>query len=740
MRQDPSTIAKGLEKAIERIVSAKHGDPFSFLGMHRVPGSDEWEVRAFLPQAKKAFVIDTERGETLAELKRVHPTGVFSGRTGRSGPAFRYHLKIVTETTEVEFEDPYRFPPILDELDVFLIAEGKHLRLDEKLGAHVMSVDGVTGVGFAVWAPNAARVSVVGDFNGWDGRRNPMRFRVECGVWELFLPNIGEGSLYKYEIATRKNELLTLKLDPFAFQCEQSPGSSGIVCELRRYRWQDGSWMSRRAETIRRDAPISIYEMHLGSWQRNRDTGSSYLSYREAAEQVVPYVRDLGFTHIQLLPVVEHPVDGSWGFEPIGLYAPTSRFGRPDDFRMFVERCHEAGIGIIMDWVPAHFPGDAHGLGYFDGTHLYEYSDPRQGRRPESGALIYSYGRYEVSDYLINNALFWLQEYHVDALQVDSVAAMLYLDYSRRNTDWVPNPHGGNENLEAIAFLRRFNEVVYEHHPDCATLAEESTSWPMVSRPTYLGGLGFGYKWNLAWMNDTLAYMSRDPIFRKYMHDRLTFGIMNAFSENYVLALSHNEVVRGKGSLIRRMPGDRWQRFANLRCYYAYMFTHPGKKLLFMGNEFAQEREWDHNGSLDWHLLDDPLHDGVRRLVRDLNNLYRTEAALHVLDCEPGGFDWIDCTDIEKSVYSFLRRGAEGQGFVVVVCNFTPVIRRGYRIGVPEGGTYREQLNTDSALYGGSDVGNAGAVQSRSVECHGRPFSIDLILPPLATIVLKPER
>ncbi len=729
---------KQIEQNIERIVSAKHGDPFSFLGMHRGLDAENVVVRAFLPQARRVFVIDSNRGEAVTELERVHPAGVFSGSTGVATP-FRYHFRIETDRETVEFEDPYRFPPILGELDVFLIAEGKHLRLDEKLGAHLMTLDGVSGVGFAVWAPNAARVSVVGDFNGWDGRRHPMRFRVECGVWELFLPGIGEGALYKYEIATRKNELLTLKLDPFAFYGEQPPGSSGIVWDLRRYRWQDDAWMSRRGDTVRRDAPISVYEVHLGSWRRPADRAGGYMSYDELADALIAYAADMGFTHIELLPISEHPFDGSWGYQPIGLYAPTSRFGNPDGFRRFVDRCHRAGIGVILDWVPGHFPSDAHGLGYFDGSYLYEHSDPRQSRHPDWGTLIYNYGRYEVADYLINNALFWLEEYHIDALRVDAVASMLYLDYSRRSGDWVPNPHGGNENLEAIAFLRRLNEVVYEHHPDIATIAEESTAWPMVSRPTYLGGLGFGYKWNMGWMHDSLAYMSRDPIFRKYMHDRLTFSILNAFNENYVMALSHDEVVHGKGSIIRKMPGDRWQRFANVRLYYAYMFTHPGKKLIFMGDEFAQEREWDHNSSLDWHLLDDPLHAGVHRLIGDLNRLYRAEPALHQLDCEPAGFEWIDCTDIEKSVFSYLRQTRNADDFIIVVCNFTPVIRRGYRIGVPRGGVYVECLNTDSAIYAGGDVGNAGAVQARPVECHGRPYSVDLVLPPLATVVLKPQ-
>ncbi|TVR83708.1 MAG: 1,4-alpha-glucan branching protein GlgB [Rhodospirillales bacterium] len=728
-----------LAQNIDRIVSARHPDPFSFLGPHLAEKGQGLVIRAYLPLAQRVHVIDLRNGKVIAELPKLHDAGLFGGPVSRSPQRFPYRFRIETAAGEQELEDPYRFPPFLGELDVYLIAEGKHLRLDEKLGAHAMTMDGVAGAGFAVWAPGAGRVSVVGDFNNWDERRHPMRFRVECGVWELFVPGVQEGTLYKYSIMSKKGDLLPLKLDPFAFFCEQAPGTAGIVTDLGRFRWHDNKWMKQRGAAIDRDAPVSIYEVHLGSWRRDVDAGNRYLTYRELADTLVPYVKEMGFTHIELLPISEHPFDGSWGYQPIGLFAPTSRFGRPDEFREFVDRCHLAGIGVIADWVPGHFPTDAHGLGNFDGTNLYEHADPRQGRHKDWGTLIYNYGRYEVADYLLNNALFWLEEYHVDALRVDAVASMLYLDYSRPAGEWVPNAYGGNENLEAIAFLRRMNEVLYEHQPDTATIAEESTSWPMVSRPTYLGGLGFGYKWNMGWMNDTLAYMSRDPVFRKYVHDRLTFAILYAFSENFVLPLSHDEVVHGKGSLIRKMPGDRWQRFTNLRVYYAYMYTHPGKKLLFMGCEFAQEREWDHNSSLDWHLLDDPSHQGIQRLVRDLNTLYRGERSLHEHDCEPEGFEWIDCTDVEASVISYLRKGKDPTDFAVVVCNFTPVVRDSYRIGVPRAGRYIERLNTDSALYGGSDVGNAGAVMSKPIACHGRENSIDLVLPPLAAVVLLPE-
>jgi 1,4-alpha-glucan branching enzyme len=729
-----------LKKNIERIVAATHEDPFSFLGMH-----DDFEsglvVRAFLPHALRVEVVATDDGKAVAELRRVHKQGVFAGPVNRADlRPYPYRLRIETEAGEEEIEDPYRFPPILGEMDVYLIAEGKHLRLDEKLGSRPMAVEGVQGVGFAVWAPNAARVSVVGDFNTWDGRRHPMRFRAECGVWEIFLPGLREGELYKYEIASKDGKLLALKADPFAFFCEQAPGTAAIVYDLSRYWWDDGAWMKKRGASIARDAPVSIYEVHLGSWRRSVEEGRRYLTYQELAETLVPYVKDMGFTHIEVLPVSEHPFDGSWGYQPVGLFAPTSRFGRPDEFRNFVDRCHQAGIGVINDWVPGHFPSDPQGLGWFDGTALYEHADPRKGKHMDWGTLIYNYGRYEVSDYLLNNAHFWLEEYHVDGLRVDAVASMLYLDYSRKEGEWIPNEHGGNENLEAIAFLRRVNEHLYQQFPETATIAEESTSWPMVSKPVYLGGLGFGYKWNMGWMHDSLSYISKDPVHRKFHHDQLTFGLMYAFSENFVLPLSHDEVVHGKGSLLGKMPGDRWQKFANLRVYYAFMWTHPGKKLLFMGCEFAQEREWNHNASLDWHLLEDGNHLGVQRLVRDLNSLYRQVPALHQLDCDVAGFEWIDCTDWEKSIISFLRKGQEPDEIAVVVCNFTPAERLAYRVGVPRGGLYAERMNTDSELYGGSNIGNAGAVMATETPCHGRPFSVLLNLPPLAALVLVPQK
>jgi 1,4-alpha-glucan branching enzyme len=588
-------------------------------------------------------------------------------------------------------------------------------------------------VRFAVWAPNARSIAVVGDFNSWDGRRNPMRRLGESGIWETFVPGAAAGALYKYELHDQHGHLLPLKADPYAFAAEHRPATASIVTELPARRPPEAGRTARNAL----DAPIAIYEVHLGSWRRRGD--GAFLSYGELADQLLAYVRDMGFTHVELMPVTEHPFDGSWGYQPTGMFAPTSRFGTPQDFLAFVERCHAEGVGVILDWVPGHFPSDPHGLALFDGTHLYEHADPRQGRHQDWGTLIYNFGRAEVRSFLISSALFWIDRYGVDALRVDAVASMLYLDYSRKPGEWIPNAHGGNENLEAIDFLRRMNELVHAEGRAAGSIAEESTAWPMVSRPTYLGGLGFTYKWNLGWMHDTLDYMSHDPVHRRYHHDKLTFGLIYAFNENFVLPLSHDEVVHGKGSLLGRMKGDRWQRFANLRAYFGFMYAHPGKKLLFMGSELAQEREWNHDQSLDWHLLDDLLHRGVQTLVRDLNRLYRATPALHALDCEPRGFEWIDGGNVEQSVYAFLRRGRQDSETVVVVCNFTPVPRPGYRIGVPHPGAYVEWLNTDAEVYGGSNVGNFGRVVAEDVPAHGRAHSISIWLPPLATVVFAWE-
>ena len=672
----------------------------------------------------------------MTELERIRDEGFFAGGIS-GGEWFAYRLRITTEGGTVDIEDPYRFPPVLAEADVHLLAEGSHLKSYERLGAHLVSMQGVAGVAFTVWAPHAGRVAVIGDFNDWDGRRHGMRLRHECGVWEIFLPGMEAGRLYKFEIKSPSGVKLTEKSDPYAFQVEKRPGSASIVCDLGRYSWGDAAWMDERRSFEPRQKPIAIYELHLGSWRRRPEEGHRCLSYQEHADELVGYVSDLGFTHIELMPVSEFDSDASVGYRPLALYAPTSRWGTPEQFRTLVDRCHQAGIGVIADWVPNQFSADPHGLANFDGTHLYEHPDPRQRRHPGSDTLTYDYGRREVANFLTANALFWLDKYHLDGLRVPAVETMLYLDYGRARGEWSPNRFGGHENLEAIDFLRRLNEATYARYPGTFTIAEENSLWQRVSHPTMFGGLGFGFRWNTGWVRDTLRYLSRNPVHRKYYHDELLQGPAAAFQENYILPLSHSEVSFGKGSLLRRMPGDRWQRFANLRTYYALMYTHPGKKLLFMGDEFAQEREWNSDISLDWHVLGDPMHVGVQRLVRDLNALYRTTPALHELDCEPDGFSWIDCNDSDQSVISFLRQGRGGKGLVAVVCNFTPVVRPQYRIGVPDGGFYRERLNSDAEAYGGANIGNEGGVEATPEPMHGRPFSLALKLPPFAAVVLE---
>ena len=609
-------------------------------------------VRAFLPGASAVEVVSRD-GDAIGVLEIIHPDGLFAGPVRRSVP---YRLRVVWEGGgEDEIEDPYRFSGVLGDQDLYLFGEGNHLGLYEKLGAHPMQLEGVSGTSFAVWAPNARRVSVVGGFNFWDGRRHAMR-KHPGGVWEIFIPGIGDGEAYKYEILGPNGELLPLKADPFGFRAEKLPGIASVVHDPSRYEWDDAAWMEDRAARTALDAPMATYEVHLGSWKRNPD--GSYYTYAQLAEELVPYVAQMGYTHVEFLPPTEYPFDGSWGYQPLGLFAPTSRFGSPDDFKRLVDAFHRAGIGVFIDWVPAHFPEDAHGLALFDGTHLYDHADPRQGRHPDWGTLVFNYGRPEVRNYLLSNALFWLSEYHIDGLRVDAVASMLYLDYSRNPGEWVPNVHGGNENLEAVAFLKRTNEVVFGRHPGATTLAEESTAWPMVSRPTSMGGLGFGYKWNMGWMHDSLQYMAEDPINRRYHHDEITFSLAYAFGENFVLPLSHDEVVHGKRSLIEKMPGDEWQKFANLRAYYGFMYAHPGKQLLFMGGEIAQRREWNHDISLDWHLLQESPHRGVQDLIRDLNALYKATPALYEIDFEPAGFEWIEGGDTKNSVVSFLRRGS----------------------------------------------------------------------------------
>ncbi len=717
---------------VRAIVHGTHGDPFAVLGMHAEIATAGVTIRAFVPGAMHIDAIDGASGKVVAELARIDHTDFFAASLPRREP-FAYRLRVTAGGNTFEIEDPYRFAPILGELDLYLIGEGRHLRLWDKFGAHPTCVDGIDGVAFAVWAPNAKRASVVGDFNAWDGRRHPMRYHQGAGAWEIFLPGVSAGATYKFELLASDGTLLPLHADPYGFAAERSPGTASVVELPGSSAWQDDAWLAARAQAQRRDAPMSIYEVHLGSWKRA--SGNRYLTYRELADDLVPYAASLGFTHIELMPVSEHPFDGSWGYQIIGMFAPTSRFGAPADFAYFVDRAHRAGLGVLLDWVPGHFPTDSYGLANFDGTHLYEHADPRQGFQPDWNTLIYNFERYEVVNYLVANALFWLECYHIDGLRVDAVASILYLDYSRKAGEWIVNRHGGRENLGAIAFLQRTNEAVYREHPDTITLAEESTSWPQVSQPVYAGGLGFGYKWNMGWMHDTLAYARTDPLYRHYAQDDLTFSFVYAFSENFVLPLSHDEVVHGKGSLLGKMPGDAWQRFANLRAYYGYMYVHPGKKLLFMGCEFAQEREWNYDQSLDWHLLELREHAGVQRLVGDLNRTYRGMPALHELDTEAGGLEWI-VSDRETSVIAFIRRARDSTDFVVAITNFTPIVRERYRVGVPAAGTYVEAMNTDYAHYGGSGIAN-GPLLAEAYGAHDKPYSLILTLPPLATLILK---
>ncbi len=717
---------------VDALIAGHHGEPFALLGCHPAPDPQYRIVRALLPGAQSVSVVAAV-SEAELSLDEVSAPGFFAGAIPAGLASSGYRLKVLwADGSEQALDDPYTLPPRLGELDLHLLAEGQHFRAWEVLGARPGDHAGLSGTGFAVWAPNARRVSVVGDFNAWDGRRHVMRLRPECGIWEIFVPGVAPGALYKYEILTHDGRLL-LKADPYGRQAELPPATASRVWADGDYVWSDQDWLERREASQSRERPIAIYELHPGSWQRHAD--GSWLNYRELADRLVPYVRELGVTHIELLPISEHPFSGSWGYQPSGLFAPTARFGTPDDFRYLVDRCHQAGIGVILDWVPGHFPDDAHGLVRFDGSCLYEHEDERQGRHRDWDTLIYNYGRREVRNFLIGNALYWLKHFHIDGLRIDAVASMLYLDYSRRPGEWLPNIHGDNRNLEAVEFLRRLNLAVHNECPDVLMIAEESTSWPLVSRPPEHGGLGFGYKWNMGWMNDSLRYFSRDPIYRSHHHRDLTFGLLYAFSENFVLPISHDEVVHGKGSLLNKMPGDRWQQLANVRLSLAWQFCHPGKKLLFMGCEFAQFAEWNHDTELDWDALRDPAHAGVKRLVADLNRCYRGLPALHELDCEGGGFGWLSCDDADQNVVVFVR-GGRGPGFVVVACNFSPMVHHGYRVGVPLAGSYRELLNTDAHEYGGSGVGNLGQVATDQEPWHGHPQSLALNLPPLAAIVL----
>jgi 1,4-alpha-glucan branching enzyme len=715
---------------VDAIVSGSHADPFAILGLHQF--DDKWVARCFIPNAEtvSAYAHD---GRLVGLLIPRHSAGFFEGLVDiHDHLPIRYHAKNIGGEWDVW--DPYSFGPVLGPLDDYYIGEGSHLRLFDKLGAHFIHFEGIDGTHFAVWAPNAHRVSVVGAFNDWDGRRNPMRLRLDTGVWEVFIPTLGPGTLYKFEIVGQDGKLLPLKADPYARQSELRPRTASVVADPTPFKWTDAKYREERAKKDWRRTPMAIYEVHLSSWRKRPD--GNFMSYDQLAEQLVPYAVDMGFTHLELMPVSEHPYDPSWGYQPTGLYSPTARFGDPRGFKSFVDQAHKAGLGIILDWVPAHFPTDEHGLARFDGTALYEHADPRQGYHPDWNTAIYNFGRKEVTAFLTNNALYWFEKFHIDGLRVDAVASMLYLDYSRQPGEWVPNQFGGNHNLEAVAFLQRVNAEVYRLHPGAMMIAEESTAWSGVSAPAYSGGLGFGFKWNMGFMNDTLRYMSRNPIHRRYHHNDMTFAALYSFSENYVLPLSHDEVVHGKGALLTKMPGDDWQQFANLRAYYAFMWGWPGKKLLFMGQEFGQREEWNEAKGLDWWLLDAGMHEGVRRLIIDLNSAYRELAALHARDNEPEGFEWLIGNDQANSVFAWMRK-ANGGNPVVVISNMTPVPRDKYRVPMPREGKWSERVNTDAGWYGGSNTGNQGKVVAKKAEGAWMPAYAEFYLPPLATLILK---
>ncbi len=724
---------KNLSNEAWAILEARSHDPFGWLGRHPAAKSGV-VVRAFKPRAEKMWLLP-EKGKAVA-MPRLEGTDFFELTWKGGGFDSAYRLRIENkEGHQWEEEDVYRFGTILGDMDLHLIGEGNHYEKYNIMGAHVRQHEGVSGVGFAVWAPSAERVSVIGNFNHWDGREHQMRVRGSSGVWEIFIPGLCEGEVYKFEIRG-KDQSVFEKTDPYAQQMELRPATASVVHDAKKYQWHDNAWMKARPDAQGADKPMSIYEVHLGSWRRGGD-GSEYLSYREAAHQLVEYCEWMGYTHIELMPITEHPFDGSWGYQTVGYFAPTSRFGTPDDFRYFVDYCHQHKIGIFLDWVPAHFPKDAHGLARFDGTPLYEHEDPRLGEHKDWGTYIFNFGRNEVRNFLIASALFWLDEYHLDGLRVDAVASMLYLDYSREEGEWTPNKFGGRENLEAVEFLKQFNCLVHERFPGAVTMAEESTSWPMVSRPTYLGGLGFTMKWNMGWMNDTLSYFEHEPVHRTYHHHEVTFSMVYAFTENFILPFSHDEVVHGKGSMPEKMPGDDWQKFANLRLLYAFMYTHPGKKLMFNGLEFGQWPEWNFDTSLSWDQSNFMPHRGLQLMMRDMNHLYKDVPALHEVDFDGAGFQWVDCNDADQSTLSFIRRDKNG-GPVVVVLNLTPVPRGNYRLGVPVAGSYREIMNTDSEVYGGSNIGNAGGVNSEAQPWMDQPHSICITLPPLSCLVFRP--
>lgn len=713
-----------LKAELEKLANAQHHNPYQVLGKTRT--SKQTVVRVFLPNTQSVEIVEEQ-----ITLKRLPHSDFFEWRGSQKLPN-HYQLRWVDNEGNVfQRFDPYSFPPSLSDFDLHLFSEGKHRHAYRFMGAHLLEIDGIFGVRFAVWAPNAERVSVVGNFNHWDGRCHPMYVHPN-GVWELFIPNLPAGTEYKFEIRQRETGFIYLKSDPYGNRFEMRPANASIVAAPSEHLWNDRAWLHKRQSHDWLHAPMSIYEVHLGSWQRAEN--NEFLNYRDLARRLVPYVKDMGFNYIELLPITEHPYDGSWGYQTTGYFAPTSRFGTPDDFRYFVDFCHQNDIGVILDWVPAHFPKDAHGLARFDGTALYEHEDPRKGEHLDWSTLIYNYGRNEVRTFLVSSAMYWIEEFHIDGLRVDAVASMLYLDYSR--TEWIPNQYGGRENLEAIDFLRELNTVIHGEHKGVVVIAEESTAWPQVTRPTWLGGLGFSMKWNMGWMNDVLSYMRRDPIYRKFHHDCLTFSMLYAFNENFLLPFSHDEVVHGKGSMLAKMPGDEWQKFANLRLLYSYLFTHPGKKLLFMGTEFAQGNEWDPQNALDWYLLDYNYHRGVQQLVKDLNKLYHQLPSLHQFEFDWQGFSWIDCHDAQQSILTFLRQS--GDDFVVVVVNFTPVVRHHYRIGVPKMDSYYEIFNSDSIYYGGSNVGNGGNLNAQPLAWMNQPCSLELTVPPLGALILRP--
>lgn len=724
-----------LSNDLLRVISATHHDPFEVLGRHRLAETSataDTVIRAFLPGARSASLVI---GDQIVTCERIEGSDIFEWYGLESALKRRYQIEWNDRHNNLHREyDAYNFAPQLGELDIHLFGEGQHWAIYEVLGAHPKQIDGVDGVLFATWAPSAERVSVVGDFNDWDGRHHPMRVRGASGLWEVFIPGVAAGTLYKYEIRNRDTQQVFLKTDPYGQAFENRPKTSSLVEAPSQYVWEDKNWMNQRASWDWQHSPMSVYEVHLSSWRRGE--GNSFLPYRDIAHQLADYVKSMGFTHVEIMPVTEHPLDDSWGYQTTGYYAPTKRFGTPDDFRYFVDHLHKNGIGIILDWVPAHFPKDAHALAKFDGSALYEHEDPRLGEHRDWGTLIYNYGRNEVRNFLLANALFWLKEFHIDGLRVDAVASMLHLDYSRNEGEWIPNIYGGNENLEAMAFLSQLNVLCHGQCPGAIVVAEESTAWPQVTRPTWVGGLGFSMKWNMGWMHDSLEYMSKDPIHRQYHHNQLTFGMVYAFTENFQLPFSHDEVVHGKGSMINKMPGDTWQKFANLRLLYTYMYTYPGSKLLFMGCEFGQWSEWAHGRSLDWHLLGEGgFHSGLQTLVKDLNKLYTTLPSLYERGFQPDGFEWVDCCDSTQSVISYLRKSSTG--FTLVILNFTPTPRENYRIGVPVAGNYHEILNSDSSYYAGSNIGNGDNIISEPISWMGEAQSITLTLPPLGAVLLK---